>query len=335
MGNSISKYYQLNQPFFRSFDSIVLYIVDPGAYKVLSALNTFLKKENHQPFVITEGWARESIIEQERLDRFINWDELERFAATKNILLIYGAQNNFKRNYEVIDLCQSLSISTLFVFDSWKNYRINFYDSNTGRLYLPDRIAAIDEYCKQSFIDELRDYIPEDYNEHVDITGHLAIEESSLYINSIKNAQFNKLKLLYNPENKILNLFIMEPIRKDFFETNRLNPGYDEYTILQYYFNNIHKEDERVLIKLHPRQNKEDVYLFFTDNLKYEKYDYHIVGNEKIEHLLAIADKIYGMTSIALNTAIQAGRNVMSLQIGRTEYGKTLSNPALEEYVIE
>ena len=90
----------------------------------------------------------------------------------------------------------------------------------------------------------------------------------------------------------------------------------------------------RILIKPHPRHDKGTIAAFLHSLSDARTLDYVTVIDEKVEHLVAIADEVYGMTSIALIAAIWAGKKTTSLQVGRNAYGRTLSNPILEPHAL-
>ncbi|RPI76158.1 MAG: hypothetical protein EHM45_13790 [Desulfobacteraceae bacterium] len=249
--------------------------------------------------------------------------------------MVYGAQQHFSKNYEMLAQCRNSGIKTLFVFDSWKNYLVNFRDPLSGVFYLPSRIAVADQAMKAGILSALAGYTEENIESKIDILGQPAIDASISYISSLSPENVASLRKRYNPDRKILRLFIMEPIREDFLQVNQVDPGYDEYTILEYFLTHLCTENSRVLIKVHPRQ-KRDEFLksipFVLRNAR--KLFMEIEYDEKIEHLIAIADEIYGMTSISLTVAIRCGKKAGSVQVGRNGYGNTLSNPELEKCLI-
>ena len=58
------------------------------------------------------------------------------------------------------------------------------------------------------------------------------------------------------------------------------------------------------------------------------------IHNISAEDLLAISDEVWGMTTIALVTAINLGKMIKSFQVGRTEIARDMSNPHIEPFVL-
>jgi hypothetical protein len=322
-------YYKTNKLFFHNPSSILVYAVDPGAWAMLSKVASFLISKGLNVRYLFEGWAKTNASKSISLQNICTMEELPFLEEHGKTLIIYGAQQNFKKNYAFVSLCRKHEYKTMFVFDSWKNYLINFVNYEDNCLYLPDKIAVADSLMKNCIKDSLSGHAPENYIEEIGIIGHLPLIDSVNYIKALTQKYKTALQEKYNPDKKQLILFIMEPIRMDFIETNNINPGYDEYTIFTRFLNKYCSCNDKVLVKAHPRQNIDDISVFIS-KLHSTLCEVEIVKDDKIENLIAIADKVYGMTSIALNVSIESGKEVHSIQHGRNSYGESLSNPWLE-----
>lgn len=141
----------------------------------------------------------------------------------------------------------------------------------------------------------------------------------------------NKKRL--TPVHKQIVLFLLEPIEDDFGYNNDGTPfiGYTEYSILSYIFSMPDFEDALIIIKPHPRQDVEKIKAFL---MVYAHRDILLLDNEKLENLIAIADEVIGMTTVALIIALKAGKKIRSIQVGRNERGKILSNSYFEKNIV-
>lgn len=328
-------YYLRNGDFFRTFATIFFYASDPGAWAVMRPFAQFLGVRGHACRYILEGWAAAYVPTTLNTSDLVSWENLQRSTPEGSSLLIYGAQQNFSRNYEILSGASIRGMESLFVFDSWKNYLINFRDPKNGCVYLPSRIAVVDEEMKEGLLNALSGYVQGELRRRIDILGHPAMDDSVAYIRSLPPKRVCELKAKFNGNRKRLRLFIMEPIREDFLRVNGIDPGYDEYSILDYFLTHCREVDSKVLIKVHPRQSIKEVQDFLrSERLGGENPFVQVVTGEKIEDLIGIADEVYGMTSIALNVAIRCGKRVRSIQVGRNECGKSLSNSQLEACLV-
>ena len=328
----MEQYYSRNNGFFERFSHCVVYAADPGAWAVLSRFARLLQGRGKRVAYWLEGWAAEHAGDVPGSEALAGLGDLDRFPR-EGTLVVYGAQRQFSRNYQVVAACRDRGMATLFVFDSWKNYRINFHDRRTGRLYLPSKIAVIDARMRKDLADALADVTDASQALDIDCLGQPALEESAACIRDLPEAQREALRKRCNPGGKRVSVFVMEPVLGDYIRTNGIDPGYDECKILCCFFDRFASRSDKVLIKMHPRQTDEDVKRVrqcIPDGM-----DAEILFDEKVEHLMAIADAVFGMTSIALNAAIMAGVKTYSIQTGRNEYGRTMSNPALEECLVE
>jgi hypothetical protein len=123
----------------------------------------------------------------------------------------------------------------------------------------------------------------------------------------------------------------LEPVHDDFGidESGKPSLGYDEYSMLEYIFDNYQLRDATVIIKPHPRQNISALNKFlnkFDDSL----FDYHIDNEHSLELLIAVSDEVLGITTAALIIALFAGKPIKSFQVGRNEKGKCESNEYFE-----
>ena len=222
----MDNFYIRNQNYFNCFDEIWIYVADPGAWEILRLFRAFLKRKKHTVRFIFDGWAKSNVAASFSEDEKLKLNDIVSIFPEKNRLLIYGAQKRFASNYAIVSLCNSKNIETFFIFDHWKHFLLNFRESKTGELFLPTRIAAIDDYHRNELVKTLKPFISDDYLSRIDIFGQPAVRESVKYILSMKDQEISELKKKYNPQFKKLILLILEPIQNDFGEDRF--PGYNE-----------------------------------------------------------------------------------------------------------
>jgi|TARA_Y100000294_G_scaffold51167_1_gene48198 hypothetical protein len=322
-------YYKHNRGFFSGFNRIHVYLSDPGATAVLRIVGRYLENKGYPIEYVTTGWSKRNHILEGEAKPLQNENGL--FSSptlNSRSLVIYGARKDFILNYALSDRCKQNNMLTLFVFDHWKNYLVNFRNDASGSLYLPSRIAVIDSPMKRALCSVLSPYVSTDYFNCIDIIGNPAIDESVAYLDTMSDEFRTGLKARYNPMGKNLILLILEPIQDD-FGADRY-PGYNEFTIIDYFFKHQYSPDTRALVKPHPRHNMKVISSYFQERYGANGFDVQIIQHEKIENLISISDLVVGMTSISMIPAIKINKPVISLQIDRNDFGKTLSNPYLE-----
>lgn len=326
-------FYLKNTGFFTQFSKILIYAVDPGGWAVLSRFGALLRKNNHEICCILEGWAKEHA-EGSGLPLITgSFDSVIKENSRERILLMYGAQNDFKRNYEIVNKSKDAKWKLLFIFDSWKNHLINFIDQDSGTVYLPSAIAVIDDYQKEKLLHTLATQIPSKEIPPIHVLGHSALEADVEKIKNVSYQRQNELRRKFNAFSCTV-VFALEPIRQDFTIKNKIFIGYDEYDALKIFFSLESIRGKKILILSHPRQNHPEIRQFLDREGFTKKFSAQLIENGSIEDFFSIADSIYGMTSICLNAAIEAGKEVFSIQPNRNAYGKTLSNPQLERCLI-
>jgi hypothetical protein len=87
-----------------------------------------------------------------------------------------------------------------------------------------------------------------------------------------------------------------------------------------------------ILIKPHPRQNA-SIVAQEIEALRDRGFAAKLCLDDT-EGLIARAEEVWGMTTIALNIALAAGRPIRSFQVGRNAAGVCASNPHIEPFVI-
>ncbi|MBU1055050.1 MAG: hypothetical protein KKC46_14670 [Proteobacteria bacterium] len=314
------------------FDKYYLYCVDPGAYNCMRYIYDALIQTNVEVSWIAEGWCKSNIMEKEET---IQWHEFEQMMSClpsrANICLLLGSQNCFKKTHHAIGFCNLHNITNFFLLDHWLNYAEHFFDFETKTSFLPTKIGVMDETSRDGIEDSLVT-TPSGQRPEIYIVGHPKMEASVKTIQNISLYEIGSYRKMIGAKNKKLYLFLLEPVYKDFALNEVGEPllGYTEYTILKYFFSNYSVLNTKVIIKPHPRQDIDELLQFLETNISQSLYDYTVDMEHDLEFLISIADEVVGMTTVALIFALKAGKKIRSIQVGRNEYARQLSNKYFE-----
>ncbi len=318
------------------FDKFHFYIVDKGAFDVLYPVYKAKKEHGCDVKCIFGGWCKDNKKE-------IPFVELSFFKNSykhkpdKNACLVLGSQTNFKATHNVIQLCRDRGIYSVFVFDNWCNYLAHFYDDKQSRLYIPNKICVVDDALKNSLIAELTPYLDdESFLKNIVVVGHPGVEKSVQDIRSISAKEKVNLKNRIGARGKKVILFLLEPIEKDngFDSEGKPALGYTEYSILSYFFNKFPLENAKLIIRPHPRQDIKKVRTFLSNKVGNDGCDYELTDELSLEEQIAISDKVVGITTVALIKAAKAGKQIISIQVGRNKKGCKYSNQLLEKNLV-
>ena len=329
---SIAKFCSLVE----EFDSVYFYAVDPGAFAVMVPISESLEIREKKVYWITEGWCAENINcppISNNVQAFLQRSEID----TCRSVFVLGSQRDFCRTREVIVLAHHVGFYTIFLFDHWGNYLNHFWNVKSSKLSLPDIVCVMDDLSKQGLIQAFKDIsMQKAVSKRVAITGHPGIEEIIRKMKTIGSEHLLSLKSRYNPENKKVILFLLEPKEDDFGYDKNGKPlfGYNEYTVLDYFLTCYPLKNTKVLIKPHPRQDLAKLDSFFSENPSCQDRDLEVVKHSSLEEMLAIADEVTGMTTVALVTALKAGKKIKSIQVGRNELAMQHSIEYFEQNLI-
>jgi hypothetical protein len=215
-------------------------------------------------------------------------------------LLLAGSQTDFARTRQSLAAAKAAGASSGFVFDHWKNYREHF-DA------LPDLIVVPDALGHRLLLEALGPQAAT----RTQILPLPSLEAAVDRVRSFGGADLGLVALLLDPT---------EP-------ENGL--GYDWEGTLDVAAAETRRLGLRLLVKPHPRQDPARIAAAVAR-----------MGGEvalytgDTEELIARAQEVWGMTTIALITALQAGKTIRSFQVGRNEQGRRASNAYIEPFVL-
>ena len=282
------------------YQRLHIYTVDPGADAMASELVPLIRQLDRFGLWCAEGWSAShgttKLPAAELLQSLSPGDGL-----------IVGSQTDFNRTRAIIRQAADVGAATIFVFDHWKNYVAHFDTS-----HLPNTIVVPDEISRRMVTSALGEIAAD----RVQVLPHLAIEAAAdRILASGGTPQPGTIVLLLDPTERDDGL------------------GYDWRTTLAAVFGYVAaKSQGYVLIKPHPRQNV-SVVAHEIEALRDRGFAVDL-SLEDTECLIARAEEVWGMTTIALNIALAAGRPIRSFQVGRNAAGVRASNPHIEPFVI-
>jgi hypothetical protein len=284
--------------FLEQYSRIHVYTVDPGAHAIAIELVPFIERMGRLAGWHAEGWS-----ERQKLN-YRPVAELGALAAGDTLIL--GSQTNFDRTKAMICNAISRGAHAIFVFDHWKNFSEHF-----GSASLPDAMVVPDSIARDLLLAELG----ESATPRVKVLPHLAFEAATDRVRSYGTPSVGIVALLLDPTEVADGL------------------GYDWKSALAAAVDLASKQDRmRVVVKPHPRQNVEAV------ERELAKWRDNSVRLElfqgEVERLIAEADEVWGMTTVALNVALAVGKPIRSLQIGRNDKGRRASNPHIEPFAM-
>jgi hypothetical protein len=320
----------------RPFKEAYLYCVDPGAYNVMLPLSHAMENNGMNSTWVVDGWCIKNVHASS-----IEWNDfMSNYSSSekRNSCMVLGSQTNFNQTQSAVEFCRDNGIYSLFLFDHWVNYVLHFWDSDNGKLYLPDKICIMDDVARDSLIRELSPLLPDrEFINNIEVVGHPSIEKSVLSVQGIPDERLTDLRKSMNAHEKKVILFLLEPIEDDFGFDSQGKPslGYTEYTISKYFFDNVQdRENTKILIKPHPRQDQDKIRDFLSRNVTDSGFDVDLIERGDLESLIAVADEVVGITTVALITALKTGKKITSIQVGRNEHGCRLSNEYLERNLV-
>lgn len=320
----------------RPFNRVYFYCVDPGAFNIMFPVYKAMENKEINIIWVLDGWCKKN-----KDISFVEWKDFINNYKRENgsgSCLILGSQMNNNQTHDAIQFCKDKGIFSVFVFDHWTNYLFHFWDDYKSQLYLPDKIFIMDETAKDSLVSELYPWLQtKDFINNIEIVGHPSIEKNVLSIQGMSDEKLADIRSSIGAQNKNVVLFLLEPIEDDFGFDAEGNPalGYTEYSVLRYFFNSLpDSNNTKIIIKPHPRQDLAKIRDFLSNDTNNRKADFVFMEDADIESLIAVSDEVVGITTVALITALKAGKKIKSIQVGRNKEGHKLSNEYFERNLI-
>jgi hypothetical protein len=299
---------------------------DPGGANALAPVIEALSRDptvQVHPYAYNEActvWKNGGIV-FETLPEIPRDEEITKILQEIKPSLLLVATSHNTKEYEkyFIKAAREQNIPSLSILDFWALYSVRFNDKKGNLVFLPDRIAVMDEQAKMEMIGE--GFEPE----KLVITGQPAFDELNYW-----KQQFNqdiKWKIrnrLGIKKDDLVVLFVSEPYVGD-APGEMFYPGYKKEDVLHSLIeelNDINNDCDRdivLVIRPHPRENPRDF-----DQYKGSSIKVVISEEDHSRNIVMSADLVTGMTSNLLVESCYLGCIVVSLQ----------PNPCLDDPVI-
>lgn len=287
--------------FFRNYKNLVMYTADPGACALAELFQPLLSELGNYGGWYVEGWSAQRHPALQPAGNLLS-------ALVPGATLLLGSQVCYTRTHEMLAFTKTLQIGSLFVFDHWKNYAEHFQPD-----LLPDTIVVPDDLGRRALLLA----IGTQHAERVVELPHVGIEAATLRILSYPDREAGMVAMLLDPTVAADGL------------------GYDWKTVLARLTGLVERLAPNALVKIkpHPRQHPTEVEAYML-SLGMSPDHFQLVETET-ERLIAAADEVWGMTTIALVAAHHAGKRIRSIQSGRNAVGRAASNHFIEPFIVE
>lgn len=242
------------------------------------------------------------------------WFDSELRSCRTAMVLVATSHNG--QNYEKMFLAAArrFSAPSMAVLDFWANYRIRFSDTEGRLLYVPDRIAVMDEEARRGLI---ADGLPE---EAIYVTGHPGFDTLAQQREQFTLQVRNAIRSTNGVGAKDIQvLFASQPLR-ELYGADESDPGalgFQEQSVLDDVIEALEGISLRaetgltLVIRPHPREEVEAYQNRHSNAIRI------VVSKDGDGREIAMAsDVVVGMNSMLLVEACYLGCPVVSVQPG-------------------
>jgi predicted glycosyltransferase len=335
--------------------SVLIVCGDPGGASAVAPVIKLLESENRlklKTFAYNEAgsiWDSFEIDYQNIPNDFSRGEMLSLMKEPEVKLLFTGTSvNTFDLEKQFISAAREIGIPSLSLIDFWTNYTWRFSDKDTRLVYLPDKIAIMDEFA----FDEM---VREGFDPSIlEITGQPAFDDLASWSAGFSADRRDEVRdSLGVARDEIFVLFASQPLTSlygtDVVEEIYL--GFDEWVVLEtliYALDEIKIETGakiHLLIRPHPRESVELFHEYTSDIIPVTVVD---CGTARSQ--VMTADLVIGMNTELLVEACYMGCIALSLQPGlrhpdrlptnrlgfsRSVYHQEAVKPALLELLLD
>lgn len=313
------------------YDRIHFYSADPGATAIMRPIHEEAHKTGKANTWFVEGWAAHAYLPGER---YIS-GEREFFNAkpfAEKQVVIMGQQVNFERAYSRLKYLKEAGIETVFVSDHWKNIAKTFKPAEDAAIFLPDHFYVPDQFAYDVQIQSLLAHglNRADVENALEIFVNVGVEQSAELIAAVPPDELRQLKNRY--KSRGMTIVMMLDCIQD--EEKKIL-GFDWKSALDQavtHFQSCYKNG-KLLIKPHPRQDLGEVEEYISQyglGISLE-----LVKEPKGEPFIALADEVWGITTILLAVALRVGKPIKVFMPERTREGERESNAHIEPYLVK
>ena len=203
-------------------------------------------------------------------------------------------------NKKFIAWANQNKIPSLAVLDFWSNYRLRFADEQDRLVYLPEKIAVMDELAVSEMV--LEGFPPE----RLVVTGQPAFDcLIGKRDGFTERREYWTRKYYGMRDDKKTLVFVSQPLSKQSYSY-----GYNEHQVIRLLLDAIADcKNIDLIIRPHPREDIGDLMQYASPNVTIQR-------KGLVHELLMAADLVVGMNSELLVEACYLGCAVLSIQPG-------------------
>lgn len=301
--------------------TIIALCGDPGGANAVSPVIEALKEEG----LVTvralayrqarSFWAKRGLMFETLAEHTTKAMAVEWLCQPDVALLLTGTSvNSIDLEKTFIVAANDVSVPSLAVLDFWTNYAWRFSDTDGRLVYMPDRIAVMDERALDEMVADGFD------RERLSITGQPAFDDLAIKrgLFTPDRRQVFRERLGISHQEKFV-LFASQPL-SFLYGTDPANPhypGFDEQTVLRALIVALEqiasqsKQKIVLVIRPHPRESMEEYVNVQGHGIRI------LVSTEGESHdVVMAADLVIGMNTVLLVEACYLGCMTISLQPG-------------------
>lgn len=227
------------------------------------------------------------------------------------LVLTGTSVNPFEFEKQYIAAAHELGIPTLAVLDFWSNYHLRFSYEQSELVYLPDRIAVMDDLARDEMIAE--GFPPA----RLIVAGHPALDSLEAHSAAFTPAQRDAIRenLFVCPDGWLV-LYASQPPSFSDHDEDVYPPWLDRLrtvgALLSALAELAHAQGKHatLLIRPHPRENGE-----IFRNLGHDKVKIIVSSEGNSRDLALAADVVAGMNTMFLVESAQLGRPTLSIRL--------------------
>lgn len=312
----------------RGYSKIHVYAVDPGAVASLQPFYEEAQKLGIAGEWFAEGWAASHATGKFKPATSMS-DLPEDPTGCEAVLM--GQQVDFEQAYARLHLLRQKNYQTLFISDHWKDIATLFRPHPANQPLLPHRFLVPDQEAynlQKGTLPTIGLSAPQIEN-CLEVFIHTGVSRALDKIDQVTSTQLDQLRARYQISGRSIIMLLDNVDRKG---TALLGFGWQNCLDLAIAYKEEYEPEAKLLVKPHPRQDYGEVKAYI-DNLRSTGH-IELVSETEGEPFIKLCDEIWGMTTVLLVVALQAGKPVRAFMAERTEIGALDSNAHIEPYAI-
>lgn len=260
-------------------------------------------------------WTKRGLVFETLAERTTRAMAMEWLSQSRTALLLTGTSVNLiDLEKQFIAAANHIGVPSLAVLDFWTNYARRFTDADGGLVYVPDRIAVMDQRARDEMVADGFEL------ERLTITGQPAFDDLAVW-----RARFTPDRLRTVRERLGIGsqeqfvIFASQPLSV-LYGTDPANPlylGYDEHTVLRALISALDhiadQSQQKIVLVIHPHP-RESVEEFAC--LQGRAIRIIVSAADESRDLVMAADLVIGMNTVLLVESCYLGCVTMSLQPG-------------------